>query len=154
MQITDMRVRRARPTDRPALLALWERSVRGTHHFLNEQDIQTLRPLVAQELASDALQWWVLAPASEEPVAFLGYVPGVIEALFVDAELVGHGCGSRLLAHAQSLCAGPLSVEVNEQNPAAVSFYSSQGFRVVSRSALDAGGRPFPILRMQRPQPA
>jgi hypothetical protein len=50
-------VRRARVGDRGPMLALWERSVRATHHFLEEADIVALRPLVAQELESDALEW-------------------------------------------------------------------------------------------------
>ena len=47
----DMRVRPARVEDRERLLELWERSVRATHHFLEDSDVVALRPLVAEELA-------------------------------------------------------------------------------------------------------
>jgi len=50
-----MNVRRARPDDREQLLELWEGSVRATHHFLTESNIIGLRPLVADELASEAI---------------------------------------------------------------------------------------------------
>jgi hypothetical protein len=30
-------------------------------------------------------------------------------------------------------------------------FYAALGFRVVGRSPLDDGGRPFPLLHMRRP---
>jgi putative acetyltransferase len=53
----DMHVRPMRVEDRERLLKLWERSVRATHHFLEDSDIMALRPLVAEELAGDALDW-------------------------------------------------------------------------------------------------
>jgi putative acetyltransferase len=46
---------------------------------------------------------------------------------------------------------GDLTVDVNEQNPAAVGFYEAVGFVVVGRSPLDDAGRPFPLLHMRRP---
>ena len=58
---SDVHVRPARRDDRPRMLALWERSVRATHHFLEEEDVEMLRPLVAEELDSNAIDWWVLA---------------------------------------------------------------------------------------------
>jgi len=57
------------------------------------------------------------------------------------------------VAHAQTLCSGPLAVDVNEPNQAALHFYEALGFVVSTRSPTDAGGRPFPTLRMQRPAP-
>ena len=79
-----MNVRPARLEEREQLLALWERSVRASHHFLRESDVEELRPLVALELASDAVDWWVLASAESIPIGFLGYSPGTIEGLFLD----------------------------------------------------------------------
>jgi ribosomal protein S18 acetylase RimI-like enzyme len=55
------------------------------------------------------------------------------------------------VAHAQQLRDGDLTVDVNEQNPAARGFYEALGFVVVGRSPLDEGGRPFPVLHMRRP---
>ena len=132
------------------MLELWERSVRATHYFLEEKDIISLRPLVAEELESDALEWWVLVtPEDDTPVGFLGYASDTIEALFIDPEWHGQGGGRRLVAHAESLASGPLGVDVNEENPPARSFYEALGVSVVSRSALDSAGRPFPILHMR-----
>ena len=148
-----MRIRLARADDRPRLLELWERSVRATHHFLAENDIAMLKPLVAAELASDSLEWWVASSEGDEAIGFLGYSPGTIDALFVDPEHRGRGAGTHLVAHAQQLAGDELRVDVNEQNDAARGFYSSLGFEVVGRSATDDGGRPFPILHMARPRP-
>jgi putative acetyltransferase len=149
----DMRVRPARAEDRERLLELWERSVRATHHFLEDRDIVALRPLVAEELAGDAVGWWVLEPVGEAPVGFLGFAGDAIEGLFIDPDYRGQGGGKLLVAHAQHLAGGALAVDVNEQNEAARRFYEALGFSVVGRSPTDAGGRPFPILHMRRAAP-
>lgn len=150
LTVMHMHVRLARADDREQLLGLWERSVRATHHFLEERDIVALRPLVAEELASDTVEWWALVSTADAPVGFLGFANDTIEALFIDPDHRGRGGGKRLVAHAQSLSGGALAVDVNEQNDAALQFYESLGFSVMSRSPTDGAGRPFPILHMKR----
>jgi putative acetyltransferase len=149
-----MQVRPARISDQPHMLELWERSVRATHHFLSEQDIAALRPLVRELFASGSPEFWVVVRASDVPFGFLGYAHDSVEALFIAPDEHGRGAGKLLMAYAQQLSGGALSVEVNEQNKGAVGFYIAQGFAVVSRSELDSGGRPFPTLHMRRPAPA
>jgi putative acetyltransferase len=150
MTNTDMHVRRARAEDRARLLDVWERSVRATHVFLTEADIVALRPLVAEELASDVINWRVLASAAGTLVGFLGYTSNTIERLFIDPESRGQGGGKRLVAHAETLASGPLAVDVNEQNEAALGFYAALGFAIVRRSPTDSAGRPFPLLHLER----
>lgn len=145
----DMHVRPARFEDRERLLELWERSVRATHSFLEDRDVVALRPLVAEELASHGVDWWVLV-SSEVLLGFLGFASDKIEALFIDPDYQRLGGGKILVAHAQSLSAGTLAVDVNEQNEAALRFYMALGFSVIRRSPTDGGGRPFPILHMIR----
>jgi putative acetyltransferase len=149
----DMHVRLARAEDMERLLELWERSVRATHHFLTEHDVVALRPLVAEELAGDAVGWWVLVSAEDAPIGFLGFTDDTIEGLFLDPDYHGRGGGTLLVEHAQRLAWGRLAVDVNEQNEAAIGFYRGLGFAVVGRSPTDAGGRPFPILHMRRAAP-
>ena len=148
-----MHVRPARPEDRQRLLELWERAVRATHTFLADSDVVALRPLVAAELAGDTVDWWVLVAATETPVGLLGYGRDTIEALFVDPDHLRQGGGKLLVAHAQSLAAGALSVDVNEQNESALRFYRALGFSVTGRSPTDGAGRPFPLLHMKRATP-
>jgi len=150
---TASQVRRARPEDRETMVVLWERSVRATHHFLTEQDVATLCPLVADELASDAIDWWVLESTAGTLLGFLGFANDRIEGLFIDPDYRGQGGGSALVAHAQRLAVSSLAVDVNEQNADAVGFYASVGFSVVGRSPTDESGRPFPILHMIRLSP-
>ena len=145
-------VRRAGAEDRDTLLAIWERSVRATHRFLQEVDVAALRPLVGRELASDSCDWWVLSTGAT-PIGFLGFARNTIEALFIDPDHHRRGAGRFLVAHAARLADGPLAVDVNERNDSALRFYETLGFSVIGRSATDAGGRPFPILHMQRKPP-
>jgi len=152
--VTDLQIRPARPEDREGMLTLWERSVRATHHFLAASDVVALRPLVAEELAGDTVDWWVLARSGGAPSGFMGLGQDSVEALFIDPDHQRQGGGRRLMAHAQRLLGGSLAVDVNEQNEAALGFYQSLGFAVIGRSPLDAGGRPYPILHLQRPAPA
>jgi putative acetyltransferase len=144
-------IRRARAADSDALLALWERSVRATHDFLTEADIVALRPLAGEALNDDALELWVLTETGDVPIGFMGLAGDDIAALFLEPARRGQGGGRRLVAHAQALRGGDLTVDVNERNPAARGFYEALGFVVVGRSPLDGGGRPFPLLHMRRP---
>lgn len=146
-------VRRPKAAERPALLGLWERSVRATHTFLIEADITFYRPLTAEFLASDTLELWVITDQTDTPIGFMGLDANAIEALFLEPAHRGRGCGRRLVDHAQALGGGALTVDVNEQNAAARGFYERLGFTVVSRSPVDPTGRPYPLLHMRRKAP-
>jgi putative acetyltransferase len=143
-------IRAASVADRPQLLALWERAVRATHQFLSEQDIVALRPAVAEELASEAYEWWVVELASQEIIAFLAFASDTIEGLFVHPEYHGQGIGTALVAHAASRSHAALAVDVNKQNYDALQFYRQLGFVDVEESPTDGTGRPFPIVRLRR----
>ena len=147
-----MTIRPAVPEDRETLLDIWLRSVRATHLFLTEDDIQALLPLV-RDAALVALELWVLCAENDAPVGFLGLSGAQVEALFLAPEWRGQGGGRLLLDHARRL-KGPLTVDVNEQNPEAVGFYQHCGFRIVGRSPLDSDGRPFPLLHLSESVPS
>jgi putative acetyltransferase len=147
-------IRPARADDLDCLVELWERSVRATHRFLPEEDIEFFRPLVRQELGSGSLDLWILADASDRPLGFMGLTATKVEALFLEPEHIGRGGGRRMMAHAQTLHpGGELLVDVNEQNEAAVGFYQALGFVVLGRSPVDGLGRPYPLLHMRRGAP-
>ena len=126
----------------PALLAVWESSVRATHDFLREGDVDFLRPYVEQGLREIPMLFCVLEAG--HPLAFLGMAGDRIEMLFVHADSRHKGIGSALMREA--LARGARRVEVNEQNPQALGFYQRFGFEVVSRDAVDNLGLPYPIL--------
>ena len=140
-------IREAVPDDRSALLDVWLRSVRATHAFLTEEDIQALLPEV-RDVALAKLELWVLCSQNNRPIGFLGLSGSTIEALFLAPEFFRSGGGRMLVDHARRL-KGSLKVDVNEQNDAALRFYESCGFAVTGRSELDSSGRPFPLLHMR-----
>lgn len=142
----DMDIRKAREGDYPALICIWEQSVRATHHFLSEQDIGTLLPIVRDQALSN-LEVWVLCDEAVEPIGFMGLDNNRLEALFISPASFRRGYGKIMLEHARKL-KGPLQVDVNEQNPGAMAFYLSNGFKLAGRSATDSLGLPFPLLHL------
>lgn len=129
-----------------ALTALWEASVRATHHFLTEEDIRKLLPFVREGLSGTGIL--AVAYDGDMPVAFMGIGADKIEMLFVAPGYFGKGIGRELaeLAIAQY---GVRYVDVNEQNPQAAGFYRHIGFGEYERTEWDEQGNPFPVLKME-----
>ena len=147
-----MEIRRAIPTDREVLLDIWLRSVRATHTFVSEEDIQSMTPQVRDYLASSEPEFWVLCDDSGVIRGFMGMSGSKMDSLFLAPEFQRRGGGRRLVRHAQVLH-GELTVDVNEQNVAARAFYEACGFVVEGRSELDDQGRPYPLLHMRLATP-
>ena len=124
---------------------LWEASVRATHDFLVEGDIDFYRPFVRENCEKLPL---LLHYEGDDIVAFLGYDMTSIEMLFVDPDYRGRGIGRDLIewaiedVHAER-------VAVNEQNVQAVGFYARMGFEVEHRTETDGCGKPYPILYLR-----
>jgi len=53
-----------------ALTTLWEASVRATHHFLTEDDVQMFIPFVRMGLGG--IKTLVVAAEGDKPIAFMG----------------------------------------------------------------------------------
>jgi putative acetyltransferase len=146
-----MYIRTYSSADCGLLVDIWLRSVRATHDFLTNEDIASFLPLV-REIALSELEVWVLCSDEGTPLGFLGLSGSKVEALFLAPEYHRRGGGRRLVRHAQEL-KGELTVDVNEQNPAARRFYEACGFVVEGRSQVDSTGRPFPLLHMRQVLP-
>lgn len=142
-----MIIRPATPADSEVLFACWLRSVRATHAFVSQQDIEQMTPQVRTYLSSDA-DLWVACDDSGTPMGFMGLSEGRIDSMFLAPEFIGRGIGRQLVRHAQSQWAD-LTVDVNEQNEAATRFYEACGFVVTGRSEHDDQGRPYPLLHMK-----
>lgn len=138
---------RATEKEYPELSELWEASVRSTHHFLSEADIQYYKPLV-RDVYFPAVQLYIIKNSEGRIAGLLGLSDELIEMLFIHPAEQGKGYGKTLLEYAINE-KGFRKVDVNEQNEHAFRFYQNRGFEVTSRDETDAQGKPFPILHMQ-----
>ncbi len=142
-----MRIVPATPADHAAILRVWEASVRVTHRFLAEDDIAFYKSLLARE-ALAAVDLYCVKDGQGRVLGFLGCAGSRIEMLFLEPDQRERGLGKQLVRHALERL-GARAVDVNEQNPAAIGFYTHMGFHVVGRSPRDGSGRPFPLLHME-----
>jgi putative acetyltransferase len=133
--------------DFPRILEVWEASVRATHDFISEADIQFFKPLVQGVLPQMPVLTCV-RDNQRQVIGFLGLEGEKVEMLFIDPQWRNQGIGRRLLRQAIQVH-GAKTLDVNEQNPQAVGFYLNLGFEVVGRSETDGIGKPFPLLHMR-----
>ena len=130
------------------LTAIWEDSVRASHLFLSEAEIQKIKANVPHALTGVS-HLLVAERAPGQPVAFMGIEGPRLEMLFLSPAERGAGLGRQLLEygirhyHLQELT-------VNEQNPQAVGFYQHMGFETYRRTDCDEQGSPYPLLYMKR----
>lgn len=129
------------------VIAVWEASVRATHHFLKEEDIQYFKPLILNNYL-DAVELRSARNEQNEIIGFLGVAEQNLEMLFIHPNVRGIGIGKKLLYYAINELK-ITNVDVNEQNEQAVGFYKHFGFEIIDRSELDFSGKPFPILYMK-----
>lgn len=128
------------------LADLWEKSVRASHHFLTNEDIEKLNPLVKAGVSS--IETLVVNYDADTPIAFMGLSGNKIEMLFVMPDYFGKSIGKELVRYAIENH-NARYVDVNEQNPSALGFYKHLGFTAFDRTELDEQGNPFPILKMR-----
>ena len=130
--------------DYAVLSAIWERSVRATHDFLDEDTITEIKAALVPDYFPN-VELYALSH-NGSLTGFIGLRDDMIEMLFVDGNRRGQGYGSSLIEFA--LGRGATKVDVNEQNPSALAFYRAKGFKITGREAADDAGRPYPILHL------
>jgi putative acetyltransferase len=143
----ERKIERATPDDYLEIVEVWEASVRATHHFLQEENIQFFKPLILRDYLK-MVDLWCVRNEQKSIVGFLGVAEGNIEMLFLHPSIFGKGIGKKLTRFAIDELKAR-KVDVNEQNGEAVGFYHHIGFKTISRSEKDGLGLPFPILHME-----
>lgn len=131
--------------DLPELLTLWEQSVRATHDFLEENDIQVYKRLIGDKYL-EALNLYCVK-TDKGILGFIGLQKKLIQMLFVHPSYFNQGIGRQLVDFAISKH-NVNEVDVNEQNTNALEFYKRIGFEVFDRFDTDDAGKPFPILSL------
>ena len=134
--------------DYEALTAVWYASVRATHDFLTEVDMEYYRRRIPRDYMPH-VELYAIRDERGRWASFIGISSDMIEMLFVRPDEMGRGHGSRLLKFAVEE-KGLRKVDVNEQNKRALEFYQKHGFSVVGRDATDGAGKPYPILHMEK----
>lgn len=129
------------------LLEVWENSVKATHLFLSNEEVENIKKYVPQAL--NKIAHLVVAKNDDNmPIAFMGIENQKLEMLFIKNSERGKGLGRQLLNYGiENYNVNELTV--NEQNPNAKGFYEHMGFRTYKRIELDEQGNPYPILYMR-----
>ncbi|CAJ1191867.1 acetyltransferase [Companilactobacillus crustorum] len=130
------------------LLSIWEKSVKATHKFLSDTEIEKIKEYVPEGLRNVS-HLIIITDDEDSPIAFMGIENKLIEMLFVSPDQRGHGLGTMLINYGIENYAIN-KVNVNEQNPIAKGFYEHLGFKVYRRSETDEQGNPYPILYMKK----
>ena len=129
------------------LLNIWESSVRATHLFLSEDEIESIKKYVPQAL-KEIPCLIVIKNENQIPVGFMGIVGRRLEMLFISNEQRGKGLGKKLLRYGIEKYS-VYDLAVNEQNLLAKGFYERMGFKVYKRTEYDEQGDPYPLLYMR-----
>lgn len=130
------------------LLEVWESSVRATHLFLSNDEINNIKEFVPQAL--NGVPILIIAKnENEKLIGFIGIADKMLEMLFISNESRGIGIGKQLLQYGIEKYSVN-EVAVNEQNPLAKGFYEHMGFKIYKRTELDEQGNPYPLLYMKR----
>lgn len=129
------------------LIVVWEKSVKATHLFLSEDEVEEIKKYIPQAL--NGIAHLIIAQnESGRPVAFMGIEEQKLEMLFIAPEERGKGLGRKLIQYGIENCSVS-ELAVNEQNPLAIGFYERMGFRVYKRTDHDEQGNPYPLLYMK-----
>lgn len=127
------------------ILDVWESSVRATHHFITEADIQYYKEHIPAGLTQVDL--FCIRNAEGRMLAVIGIDKQMIELLFVRPEERGKGLGKQLVLYAIQTCKAN-KVDVNEQNKQALGFYRRMGFAVTGREEFKEE-HFYPVFHMQ-----
>ncbi len=129
------------------LLEVWENSVKATHLFLSDNEIEKIKEYVPQAL-KEVAHLIIIENENNIPIAFMGIEGTKLEMLFIKNSERRKGLGRQLLNYGiKNYNINELAV--NEQNPNAKEFYEHLGFKVYKRTELDEQGNPYPILYMR-----
>ena len=80
------------------LLVVWENSVKATHLFLSEREIENIKKYVPQAL-KEIPYLIIVENGNQIPVGFMGIVEQHLEMLFISHEERGKGVGKELLKY-------------------------------------------------------
>lgn len=132
-------------TDTSQLSRIWLEASRIAHPFIGERRLLQQQMLIEEKYLPSAETW--VAVIDDEPAGFISLLDTFVGGIFVAPDRQGLGIGRTLIAHAMRL-KGELTLEVYTSNEQAVRFYTSLGFKELSRRGIDDEGYPFENARL------
>lgn len=123
-----LRVEEPGQPDYPLLLELWEASVRATHHFLTEADIQFFKKMIREKELFSFVELTVVRNESDVILGFSGVADGNLEMLFIHPNESGKGIG-KLLAGRAIRQQAVTKVDVNNKTPKQLHFINGWGLK-------------------------
>src|SRR5688572_26485701 len=87
-------------TDYPVLLSIWESSVKQTHHFLKNEDIDFFKNFIQEQKLFDAVRLTIVKDKNNAIVGFMGVSEDSLEMIFLSPDMIGKGIGKMLLKYA------------------------------------------------------
>ena len=129
------------------LIVVWEKSVKATHLFLSENEVEEIKRYIPQAL--NGIAHLIIAEDKDSrPAAFMGIEEQKLEMLFIAPEERGKGLGRKLIRYGiENYSVNELAV--NAQTHLAHGFYEHMGFHVYKRTDHDEQGNPYPLLYMK-----
>lgn len=126
------------------ILEIWEKSVRHTHDFLAEEDIQFYKNVIPEYLENVDLVLW---KDEQRIIGFSGTSEEELVMLFLEPIFIGKQYGSEILM--ELIASESIKrIDVNTQNEHAKRFYLNHGFEIESEDAVDGFGKPYPITHL------
>lgn len=126
------------------ILEIWEKSVRHTHDFLDEEDIQFYKNVIPEYLENVDLVLW---KDEQRIIGFSGTSEEELVMLFLEPIFIGKQYGSEILM--ELIASESIKrIDVNTQNEHAKRFYLNHGFEIESEDAVDGFGKPYPITHL------
>ena len=141
MKVHDLAIRPFNAaTDIQRLSSIWLEASLKAHPFIGEPRLLEQRLLIEEKYLPQAETW--VACSAGQAVGFISLLDSFIGGIFIAPNWQGRGVGRALITHALDR-KGELSLEVYTANEQAFRFYTSLGFREVSRREVDDFGYPF-----------
>lgn len=132
--------------DETILVQIWEDSVRATHGFLKETDLLAIKKELPTYFDLVDLEIYYV---NNQVIGFSGVHNHHLEMLFLDPSYFRQGHGQDILIYLNKKY-DIKKIDVNKDNISAYSFYKKLGYHIVNESTVDAQGRPYPILHLQK----
>ena len=123
------------------LTTIWEDSVRATHLFLSEAEIQKIKAYVPHALTGVS-HLLVAEKMPGQPVAFMGLEGHRLEMLFLSPAERGAGLGRQLLEYG-ILHYRPAGIDGQRAEPAGRRLLPAYGLRDLPANRLRRAGRPL-----------